>query len=318
MPPRLIHLICLCVMFAILPVSTFSQDYSWWNRKHNWDGVTHWTRYLIISPAFLGPNAMPVPVLRGGSLDTSLLAQIAADVHRSIGDQTENLYTSLHIPVAKGVAALKLEMVVWEQYRMDTLTRDARRARDEDGKGQSIGDLQVSSLIRISRNHKLLPDMNLGVHIRTATGSNKSAARFSDSPGYFFDLNMSKRFIINHKTQLYLEPRGMLGFYAWQVNRDDNLQDDALLYGLGLHLGTEKTKAGIDWAGYHGYFDNGDRPMVIRIHASRKIAPKTQIFCMLQQGVHDFAYTSVRMGLSLCFSTPQLFRKSDQVQNIMH
>ncbi|HDR67963.1 MAG TPA: hypothetical protein ENN61_02805, partial [Bacteroidaceae bacterium] len=46
-------------------------DYSWWNEKHNWDGVSNWTDYLIITPAYMGPNALPVPDLTDGILATN-------------------------------------------------------------------------------------------------------------------------------------------------------------------------------------------------------------------------------------------------------
>ncbi len=45
-----------------------AQDYSWWNLKHNWDGYSSWSDYLVVSPAYLGPNALPVPEVRKGFL----------------------------------------------------------------------------------------------------------------------------------------------------------------------------------------------------------------------------------------------------------
>ncbi len=41
-------------------------DYEWWNEAHNYDGYTHWTNYIIYSPYYLGPNALPVPGVKRG------------------------------------------------------------------------------------------------------------------------------------------------------------------------------------------------------------------------------------------------------------
>ncbi len=272
----------------------YGQDYTWWNQKHNWDGVTHWTRYIILSPGFMGPNALPVPETRNGIVDTSLHFSTSFEIHRSEGDKTENNFTTLFIPIANGIAGLGLEMVTWEHYRMDTLTRDARRSRDEDGIGTAIGDLQVSTLIRLARNHPNWPDMNLGIHLRTATGSNLGGARFSDAPGYAFDLACSKK--LNNKA-FWLEPYCVLGFGAWQVNRDDNLQNDVFRYALGTKAGKANWYVGVEWSGYHGYFDNGDRPMVGRLNAMHKVGKHIQLFIKLQQGFHDYAYSSLRLGV---------------------
>ena len=53
----------------------------------------------------------------------------------------------------------------------------------------------------------------------------------------------------------------MAGFYSWQTNDELNLQNDAMLYGLGFDLVKNNWTLASSWSGYHGYKDNGDRPM---------------------------------------------------------
>ena len=88
-----------------------SQDYSWWNEKHNWDGVTHWSRYLVISPSYMGPNALPVPVLKNGTFSKNISLDLGLDGHISKGDKTTNLFTEVFIPLAAGRVGLNLNWI---------------------------------------------------------------------------------------------------------------------------------------------------------------------------------------------------------------
>ncbi|TAE61269.1 MAG: hypothetical protein EAZ89_00720, partial [Bacteroidetes bacterium] len=42
-------------------MALFAQDAAWWSQTVGWDGVSHWSRYIRTSPAYMGPNALPVP-----------------------------------------------------------------------------------------------------------------------------------------------------------------------------------------------------------------------------------------------------------------
>jgi len=162
---------------------TLSQDYSWWNEKHNWDGVTPWQNYIILSPAYMGPNALPVPEARDGSLPRNTTFEFSLENHFSSGDKTINLYTNLYIPLFSKRAGLNISIVPFEHYKMDTITRDLRRARDYDGEGISGGDFYIGTFIQILKDKKF-PDIVLSINMKTASGTNLAAARFTDSPGY--------------------------------------------------------------------------------------------------------------------------------------
>ena len=113
-------LLCLSLLGClVLP----AQDYSWWNQKHNWDGYTHWTSYLIFSPGFMGPNALPVPEVRKGITDQRAYLELDVDGHFSQGDQTGNLFTQLYVPLFSNRAGLEISYYPLEVYKTDTLTR---------------------------------------------------------------------------------------------------------------------------------------------------------------------------------------------------
>ena len=298
---KMIFRYVLVFLFLLSGLSSFSQDdnYNWWNNKHDWDGVTNWARYLIYSPAYLGPNALPVPEIRNAIIEKKVNLETRADLHFSKGDNTQNLFLRLRYPFWDGRIAIELYGVPIEHFVMDTITRDERRARDYDAKGFSASDLYIGTLIQLLRDHKSWPDLLLGISMRTATGGGLGNARHTDAPGYFFDLSAGKSYNIGER--LLLRPYVMLGFYVWQTNRDDYRQNDALLYGLGLSLFNEKFECNAKYGGYKGYIGNGDAPMVLRANAIYKF-PKTHLKLSFQQGLQDFDYSTVGLGVIVYFN----------------
>jgi len=288
------------ILFVIIFISPYaiSQDYDWWNKKHNWDGVTNWARYLIYSPAYLGPNALPVPEIRDALIEKSINLETRADFHFSKGDNTQNLFLKLFYPFWDGRVAVEIFAVPIEHFKMDTITRDERAGRDPDGEGYAAGDIYIGTLIQLVREHKHWPDLLLGITLRTASGGNVGNARYTDAPGYYFDLSAGKTFQAGQN--LSLRPYVMFGFYAWQTNRDDYRQNDAFLYGVGLSLFNKHFKCNAKYGGYKGYIGNGDAPMVLRANAIYKL-PKTHLKLSFQQGLQDFGYSTVSLGAVFYF-----------------
>lgn len=291
------------VLFILLSsscIGLFAQDegYSWWNNKHNWDGVTNWMYYLKYAPKYFGPNALPVSEIRNALIEDRISLETRADLHFSKGDNTQNLFFKLKYPFWEGRLALEIYAVPVEFYKMDTLTRDERISRDRDGEGYAVGDLYFGTLIQIVKGHKTWPDLLLGITLRTASGGNLGGARYTDAPGYYFDLSAGKTFFSDKKVSL--RPYAMLGFYVWQTNRDDWRQNDALLYGLGLSLFNQKFECNAKYGGYKGYIGNGDAPMVFRANVIYKL-PKTHFKLAFQQGLQDFDYSTISLGAVFYF-----------------
>jgi len=297
-----------CKLFLILIVLLFqgkvllSQDFSWWNQKHNYDGTKEWADYIIIAPGYMGPNALPVPDGRNGILRNSANLEISYENHFSRGDKTKNIYTEIYTPLYSDRVALQINIVPVEFYKMDTITRDIRRAREYDGEGIANGDFYIGTFIQLIKEVKYLPDVLVSINLKTASGTKLSDARYTDAPAYFFDVSMGKDFKLPWQFVNSIRPYILTGFYCWQTHRDDYFQNDAKMFGLGLLMKFPGIEVDNYWGGYKGYLYDGDRPMIIRTTLNSKFNSKINYKIMYQKGLRDFDYTSVRVGCSIDLS----------------
>jgi len=214
----------------------FSQDYSWWNDLHNWDGISSWREYIIYSPSYMGPNAFPVPEFNTGRFTEEFEFELGGAYHASSGDQTANLFTNLNLAIAPGIAGVNLSYVPYEVYSMDIETRDLRRARDLDPSGKSYGDFYITTYVQVIKDKENFPDIMLSINLKTSSGTNLGNARNTDAPGYYFDLSLGKNIASNRANLKYWRPYFMGGFFSYQINRDDYVQNDAILYATGFLL----------------------------------------------------------------------------------
>lgn len=289
------------VSFWFFSTICFSQDYTWWENKHNWDGVRHWSDYMIFSSGFMGPNALPVPDSKDGLLPQNAHLEISYENHFSKGDFTKDLFTELYFPLFSKKAGLNISYVPVEHYKMDSITRDLRRARDYDGEGISAGDFYVSTFIQFIKDMDKLPDVLVTANIKTASGTNLEAARNTDSPGYFFDCSIGKDLKVKDSFLKSVRPHGMVGFYAWQTNLGSYFQNDAVVYGFGLNFQFSKFELNNSLDGYSGYIDNGDRPVVFRSIFRSQFKSIINCKIMFQHGIRDFPYNTVRAGFVIDF-----------------
>ena len=288
----------LLVLIASQP-KTYAQqkgDLDWWTDKHNWDGHTPWFNMMTTSAAYLGPNALPVPSLREGLVEQQYSVEFRPEAHLSKGDQTYNLYTSVILPLG-GVASFEVFLVPVEYYKMDTLTRDERLARNYNAEGQAGGDFWFGTNVQILKG-KRFPDMVFSAYFKTASGTNLSDARYTDAPAYYFLLNAGKTIYYNTDTKFKIRVYGNIGAYIWQTWSSNHSQDDALTYGLGVRFEKPKYFARMNFAGYYGYLNNGDRPNVLRVQAGTHNR-KLNVVARYQMGLNDFEYHT--FGLALIY-----------------
>ncbi|HKJ42117.1 MAG TPA: hypothetical protein VKA27_08475, partial [Sunxiuqinia sp.] len=207
----------LVVITFLLALSASAQeDYTWWNELHGWKpGMPNWRSFIIYAPGYLGPNALPVPEVEKGYLETQKKIEFGSDFHFRSGDNTQDIAGRFYYPFGDKIA-IELYMVILEHYNMSDSIRDMRRARDRDGKGLAAGDLYFTTLVQLVKGRKF-PNTLLRMAGRTASGGRLDAARYSDSPGYYFDLSFSKEIpeMIGKMRGL---PFGSFGFYSWQTN----------------------------------------------------------------------------------------------------
>lgn len=257
--------VCLILLIAGNLRRASAQDqYEWWNNKHNWDGYTHWTSYIIYSPGYMGPNALPVPRLADGIVSARITLEPEATIHTQPGEFAAGGGLRFFYPIAEGIAGLEFSHVMVEYYKTDTLIRDERFARSEQVEGVATGDVNLATYLTLVKNRSW-PDMALRINLRTASGSKLSDARFTNSPGYFFDLSFGKNMTTKSEhPKPVIRMYGTLGFYVWQTNLENNRQNDAFLTGLGTRLNFGQHAFSAEAAGYFGYMKMRDDPVVVR------------------------------------------------------
>ena len=277
------------------------EDYTWWNTTHAWNGITPWPDYMKFTAGYMGPNALPVPSVEQGSIDSLIRLQITPRTHWSQGDYTQDLYLRYHHPFADGRIAVGVDWMAYEHYRMDTITRDERASRDRDGEGFSTGDVNVNTLIQIVPEKPGRWGLLLRVNLRTASGNNLKAARHTDAPGYAFDLSTGKWFTVGTRAVKRVRPYAMAGFLAYQTNRSDYYQNDCFLYGAGVAIDQGACVLALEAAGYAGYLRQKDSPFLLRASLGTQRGKIIDHRIAFQRGIHDWAYTSIAYTLSIAW-----------------
>jgi hypothetical protein len=269
------------------------EDYTWWNELHGWEeGMPGWRNWIKITPGYLGPNALSVPDVKRGFLNSKTEVELTASSHFMKGDPTQDISGRLFVPFAQSKIAVELYGVIIEHFAFSEEIRNERFARIEDGKGFAAGDLYFSTLIQLSKDRKF-PNTLLRMAAKTTSGNQLEGARNTDSPGYFFDLSFSEN-IGQAETGIF-RPFGLAGFYSWQTNDELNLQNDAFLYALGADYERNGLVFSASWSGYTGYKNERDKPMQINFEL-RKDFNKKAIRIQYINGLRDLEYKTIRFS----------------------
>jgi len=281
------------ILAFCFPLGLLAQDLSWWVETHQWDKHTHWSSYMKLSPAFMGPNAFPIPfaekMIRKPEFD------LRFSNHVNPGETSWDFYTRFALPLGNK-AALKLEINPIEYFEMDSAIRDERVSRDEFPKGYASGDLlvEMNALIFETEQTQLL--FNVG--LKTASGSQFRNARYTDTPAYYLDLSYHIEKSINE--HLNYDLGVLLGLYVWQTYMINNRQNDAVLAALSFKLHYKDYTFSQNLRGFRGYLENGDLPLLY----STKIAKNWnsyQLYVQQQITLHDYPYNSTQAGCKFYF-----------------
>lgn len=285
----------LLLVLLVLPALCFSEDYMWWNLKHGWEPwMPGWRSFIRITPGYLGPNALPVPEVKKGVVLPGSDMEVGFSSHFRECDPTQDIFAKYYRSFANNKIAIEIYGVVVEHYAMTEFVRDERFARDFDGKGFANGDLYFSTLIQLVKGRKF-PDTMVRMAGRTASGSQLEGARYSDSPGYFFDFSFSKEYR-SAEASASFQPFASFGFYSWQTNDLANLQNDALMYGLGADVKWSKWSISNSVSGYSGYKKERDKPMIYSFDLNRKLKNKT-IRIQYIHGLSDWTYKTLKASV---------------------
>jgi hypothetical protein len=287
---RTLYFILLAIMGAL---SSTAQSYTWWENTVHWDGVTPWERYVTFTPGFLGPNALPVPRITNGSIDSINAIGIGVQSYFSNDDHTQNPTVYVNYCLVKNKVSFDLYWVPIEHFTMSYALKTERHVftlhyYDRYGKG----DVHLNTNIQVLNKPAKHLQMALRIGYRFPS-SEIGASRFTDAPGYYFDASMSKGFRKNRA----LKWIAMVGGYFWQAEIHRHPQDDAFLFGSGLEWNRNGWRLQTSVAGYLGYFYRlRDKPIVFRAGFDRSIKRKV-LFFQFQQGLHNYNYSSVELGL---------------------
>jgi len=257
---------------------------------------------------------LSVPLSEKGLVKDGYELEARFDYHWSKGDNTQNLFLRGYIPIVKNKIALEAYGVLVEHYKMDSSTVYERRARNMSGEGYAFGDVYFGTIIQIVRNRRF-PDMALRLAFRTASGNELSSARYTDAAGYFFDISVGKDIKFDQKFINNIRLYGMAGFYVWQMNMTNNMQDDAFLFGLGIDVSSKHLTLTNTIDGYLGYMGNRelfivkkdepvvfkDQPIIYRLKLTRTIKD-IDLALQYQLGIHDFNYQT--FSLSFQYNLP--------------
>jgi len=282
----------LFFIILLIPFVSSAQTFDWWKNLVNWDGTTHWWNYLTISPKYFGPNALTIPAINNGSIDSSSSLAVTGQLHFSKGDNTQNIILYGNYAPKNTRIAIEAQFIPKEWFRMSHAIKEQRKVYYLDYYDKSaVGDVIVNTTAQIFQKWRDHLQLAIRVGMRLPSGGGQGAARYADVPGYWIDLGGSVPWKNGEWKWV-----NMLGFYVWQTNHDDRLrQDDALLCGSGIEWNKNNLRIQNYFAAYFGYQENGDDPIVYRLYAEKR---KNNMSWLLrfQQGLHDFRYSSVEAG----------------------
>lgn len=286
------------LLLLAFPISVVcAQSFDWWRNNVHWDGTTHWWKYLIISPAYLGPNALTVPAISNGSCDSLVSLGVSANFHFSNGDQTQNFMLYGNYSTKRNTLSVEAQFVPYEHFWMSHEKKTERKVYYQEYYAtNTVGDVIVSTTIQLFDKWRPRVQTALRVGIRMPSGGKQGAARYADVPLYWVDAGCAIPF--KNPEWKWL---GMAGFLVWQTNDDDLRQDDAFLFGSGVEWNRKGIRVQGYGAGFLGYKNNGDKPIVLRLTLEK--TKKRNVFLFrLQQGLHDFDYFSVETGIKYLFN----------------
>lgn len=279
----------LVILIFVSYTSFIAADESWREQMKD----------LIYSPRYFGPNALPIPELRSGRIDTRWEAEVRGEYHHYKGDDTKDLYARLFIPIANGLAGVELYGVIREDYKMTDETRKERHAVETEPPVGCHGDFIISSFYQVLRNEKWC-DIMVSANFKTASGNRVCDARYTDAGAYWFDASFGRNMYQNADKTASIRLQMMAGFYCWMTNDLIHRQNDAFMYGIGTSGHYKFASLSVDFSGYHGYKDNGDSPMALRTKLNFEYKKNILSF-RYKHGMKDNLYDSYSIGYIRCF-----------------
>jgi hypothetical protein len=280
-----------------LMVPTMAWPPLWWQAVHGYDGSKPWNSYMTYTAAYFGPNAMPVfETLDGRTLKTHRI-DVTSDVFWGFGDQTQSLSGQINYMLWPGRVVVSGWGTLLEHYKTTMAIRDIRASTVESGEQTFIiGDLYLSTQVRIFEEAKYRPDLMIEWVLKTASSNSSAGARNFDTPGYALRGAVGKSWIRPQAFVQELRLVGNVGFLSYQLN--NHQQNDASSGALQVQLRRNHLSWSNEAAGYYGWTDKGDRPLVLRSKLTYGNGP-LKYYVQYQHALHDYPFRRVQAGVGL-------------------
>lgn len=264
-----------------------------------------------------GPNAFPVPDMSDGTTSSRAKLELYGDgflcslTSRPTDDITTNLFARATIPLFTHRVNLVIWMQLFEWHRTKAPVNIIRRIKDPNRTitGIDSGDAYVSTDFLLFEEDRHGVGVVIRTALKSASGNSFSTARFYDAPGYFFDIAVGREIFSTQKrkNKIALRMAASVGFLCWQT--DNGRQDDAVMYGILAKLACGRFTAQIDYGGYVGWEDDGDRPMTLKT----KLGYSFKDFSLnaeYQAGFKDWPFHQLRLGAA--YTLPKISFKKKQ------
>lgn len=290
LPVPLVKITAFLMMLAAIPFGPLAGQTPWP------DQIQHVTR-------FLGPHALPVDELPDARPDTAAWLRLRGNYHHSEWDNTYAGLATLHLPLYSSRVSLRLHMVGYEYFEQKEAAVDFRHQKETRLQGSAVGDLNLATLITLWEESDQGPAVQGIINLRTASGGNLEQARFIDAPGYTIKVAAGKSWPLKTPLLKSLRAYTQAGLRVYQTRRDNFFQNDLFVHGLGLELNGKHWRIRQELAGYVGYFDRGDKPLVYRLALETLGKGPWQLGLEGQTGNIDYPFRSLRLDLTYHFST---------------
>ena len=250
------------------------------------------------SPLYFGPNANPVSQFSDARIPTNTTIELARENYFGFGDHTRNFKFSVEVPLFSERVSLKVWTAMLEQWQVTQEIYDFRQMQGSELSGTANGDIYVQTRILILTENTVRPSIVLNSTLKTASGTQYLQRRYFDTPGYYFDVEIGKS--VHSGSRFLNEARVVAnaGFLCWETT--NSTQNDAIMYGGKIILSNRLFDFENTLAGYHGWMNNGDSPLVYFSRLTFKQA-NFNLFAQFQYGINDFPYYGVHIGISRAF-----------------
>ncbi len=267
-------------------------------------GSDHINKWLQIAPGKLGPNALPVPFMEYGLLDSLSNIETGVNAHFMKGDRAINSYLSFYWAVVPKRVVLQVWGFPTETFRTHNSVRDDRQIYyDDAGWMTKTGDLWLTTSIQIIKEKNNWPDITISYSAKTTIGD-AVQGRYTDAPANSYYVAFGKSIFL--KTGFINEIRlGVLtGFYVWQTNKVELAQDEGALYEFGVDLKLRNLSWRNEIGGYNGYggyqfigVDDNNDPLIFRTNFTSS-GERFDWKIEYQTGFRDYDYQTIQ---DVCF-----------------